>query len=213
MKNQKGQSTVLIVLALLVVGLCVGGVILLSLYNQPYNAKQDVDKSWGNVQVMMQRRYDVLTGQNPVVVAAQRQELAVYAELRKQAEGLNGYANRPAPTTPADQQAFQNQLAGFDKALVDFRAYVASNPQQVSIQAVNAFIVEIEGSNNRVATSLRDYNDAVRTFKGVTGNPPGSFFAGMRGISPNDYRYYEATTAAQTSPTPSFPNFSPTTGP
>ncbi len=199
----------LIVLGVLAfIALCVGGWLILS-YNSLIALDENVQTQWSNLQSNYQRRADLYATQLPAVVAGAAQELAVFKELRKQAEGLRTTLNLSAAPTGADAEVVASQIAAFDAAVRNFTVYVADNPEIVSAQLYSDFTVTIEGTENRINVSRRDYNDAVRTFRTRVRSFPGSFFAGMLGLTPDMYTYFEAQEGSENAPTIIFPTPAP----
>ena len=199
------MKTNLIVLGILgVLVLCLGGWFVVS-YNNLINLDESVQTEWSNLQSSYQRRADLYATQLPVVVAASAQELAVFKELRKQAEALRTTLNYDNAPTGADAEKVAGQLAAFDAAVTNFSVYVADNPEIVSAQLYSDFTVTIEGTENRINVARRDYNDVVRTFRTTVRSFPNIIFARMLGMTPDMYAYFEAQPGVETVPTIVFP--------
>ena len=199
------MKTSLIVLGILgVLVLCLGVWFVVS-YNNLINLDENVQKEWSNLQSSYQRRADLYATQLPVVVAASAQELAVFKELRKQAEALRATLNYDSAPTGADAERVASQLAAFDGAVNNFSVYVADNPEIVSAQLYSDFTVTIEGTENRINVARRDYNDAVRTFRTTVRSFPNIIFARILGMTPDMYSYFEAQPGVETVPTIIFP--------
>src|SRR5689334_4976253 len=159
------MKTTLIILGVLALLLLCGVGWFVASYNGLIALDENVQTQWSNVQSNYQRRADLYATQLPVVVANSAQELAVFKELRKQAEGLRTTLNFNSVPTGTDAQKVADQIAAFDKAVQSFNVYVADNPDIVSAQLYSDFMVTIEGTENRINVARRDYNDAVRTFR------------------------------------------------
>src|SRR5678816_3465846 len=128
------MKTSLVVLgALGVLLLCLVGWFVVA-YNGLISLDENVQTQWSNLQSNYQRRADLYATQLPVVVAASAQELAVFKELRKQAEALRATLNYDNAPTGADAEKVAGQLAAFDAAVTNFSVYVADNPEIVSAQ-------------------------------------------------------------------------------
>src|SRR5215216_1684131 len=128
------SKTLIVVGVLAVIILCIAGWFIVS-YNGLITLDENVQTQWSNVQSNYQRRADLYATQLPVVVAAAAQELAVFRELRKQAEALRAtlpkYDSAP---TGAEAEQVASQIAAFDAAVNNFTVYVADNPEIVSAQ-------------------------------------------------------------------------------
>jgi LemA protein len=203
------MKTGLIILAVLVlIVVCISSWFIFS-YNHLIALDENVQTQWGNVQTNYQRRADLYASQLPVVVANSAQELAVFKELRKQAEGLRTTLNFNSAPTGAAAQNVAAQIAAFDKAVQSFNVYVADNPEIVSQQLYSDFMVTIEGTENRINVARRDYNESVRTFRTTVRSFPNSLIAPMAGLSPDMYTYFEAQPGTDIAPTLVFPTPAP----
>jgi LemA protein len=190
--------------ALGVLLLCLVGWLVIS-YNSLIGLDENVQTQWSNLQSSYQRRADLYATQLPVVVAASAQELAVFKELRKQAEALRATLNFESAPTGAQAEQLADQLAAFDAAVNNFSVYVADNPEIVSAQLYSDFTVTIEGTENRINVARRDYNEAVRTFRTTVRTFPNILFASLLGMNPDKYAYFEAQEGVETVPTLVFP--------
>ncbi len=206
--NKTIVSVILIVSVLILVVICVASWGISS-YNNLIVLDETVQKSWGDLQSSYQRRADTYNTQLPVVVAGSAQELAVFKELRKQAEGLRTSLNFNSAPTGAEAQQLAEQVAAFDKAIQSFNVYVADNPEIVSADFYSDFMVIIEGTENRINVARRDYNSAVRTFRTSVRSFPNVIIAGMLGLTPDMYIYFEAQEGVENAPILVFPTPAP----
>lgn len=203
------KTTIFVVLgALIFIVLCVAGGTISS-YNNLIQLDENVNEQWSNLQSSYQRRVDIYATQMPVVVAGSSQELAVFKELRKQAEALRTTLNFNSAPTGSDAQEVAKQIAAFDKAVQSFNLYVADNPEIVSIELYSDFMIAIEGTENRINVARRDYNNAVKTFRASVRSFPNVFIAGMLGLSPDMYAYFEAQEGVENAPSLVFPTLAP----
>jgi LemA protein len=83
-------------------------------------------------------------------------------EARARATGINISADDLGDTAKMEEfAAAQSQLgAGIGRLLASFEAY----PQIQSNQNYLALQSQLEGTENRIAVALRDYNEAVRKY-------------------------------------------------
>ena len=199
------KTSLIILGALGVLLLCLAGWFVVS-YNGLVSLDESVQTEWSNLQSNYQRRADLYATQLPVMVAASAQELAVFRELRKQAEALSATLNNyeTAPTG-AEAEQVASQLAAFDAAVTNFSVYVADNPEIVSAQLYSDFTVTIEGTENRINVARRDYNEVVRTYRTTVRSFPNIIFARILGMTPDKYVYFEAQEGVETVPTLVFP--------
>lgn len=191
------------VLTILMLVACVGCIVLAIVFGIPYNnlvsADESVQKAWGDVQSTYQRRADVGEYIVSVVNAQTAQEREIFDTLAEQGAGLAGIPDT-APTSDAEADERLAQYAAYDQALINAVSYVADNPDMVSGQIFQDILVQLEGSENRVAVARRDYNDAVLDYSNATRRFPANILANIFGFDPDAYSYFEADEGAQNAP-------------
>lgn len=202
--NKAIVSAIVIVSILILVVLCFAGWGISS-YNNLIKLDETVQTRWSDLQSNYQRRADLYATQLPVVVAGSAQELAVFKELRKQAETLRTTLNFNSAPTGIEAQKIAEQIAAFDNAIQSFNVYVADNPEIVSMNLYGDFMITIEGTENRINIARRDYNNAVQTFRTNVRSFPNIIIAGMLGLSPDMYTYFEAQEGVENAPVLEFP--------
>ena len=198
------KTSLIVLSAIGVLLLCLVGWLVLS-YNSLISLDENVQTQWSNLQSNYQRRADLYATQLPVVVAASAQELAVFKELRKQAEALRATLNFDTAPAGAEAERVEGQIAAFEAAVNNFSVYVADNPEIVSAKLYSDFTVTIEGTENRINVARRDYNEAVRTFRTTVRSFPNVLIANLFGMNPDKYAYFEAQEGVETAPTLVFP--------
>ena len=128
-------------------------------------ADEQVNASWGNLQADYQRRADLIPNLVNTVKGYAQQEKTVLTQVTEaRAKASSIQLNAGDLTDPAKVQAFQsaqNQLGGsVGRLLATFEAY----PDLKSNQNFLALQDQLEGTENRINASRRDYNEAVRQY-------------------------------------------------
>jgi LemA protein len=168
-------------------------------YNSLVDKDQAVDTQFANVQVQLQRRVDLIPNLSSSVKAALGQERAVFGEI---AQARTQYGSAKGID---DKVAASNQLEG---ALSRLLVIVEQYPQLQSNERIRDLMVQLEGTENRIAQERRDYNDVVNTYNKSVRRFPGSLIAGIFGF---DKRPPFAATAG--SDVPPAVNLEPTSSP
>lgn len=179
-------------------------------YNGIVGKANETRNQWANVQSAYQRRVDLVNQTMPAVIGASQQELAVFKTLRDQAAALSGMFRKDEfgqPIVPEGQEAeaVKNQIAAFDKAFINALSYVADNPDITSTQLYSDFMVQVEGSENRINVVRRDYNASVTSYRNSVQMFPGSLVAGFGGYTANQFPYFQAQEGADQAPSVVFP--------
>jgi LemA protein len=174
--------------------------------NSVPTAEEQVNAAWGNLQADYQRRADLVPNLVNTVKGYATQERTVLTQVTEaRAKASSIQLNAGDLSDPAKVQAFQTaqaQLGGsLGRLLATFEAY----PDLKSNQNFLALQDQLEGTENRINASRRDYNEAVRAYNTRIRTFPDAIgakiFYGAKPKVP-----FEAAAAAQTAPTVSFGN-------
>ncbi|MDZ7588277.1 MAG: LemA family protein [Parasphingorhabdus sp.] len=120
---------------------------------------------WADVQTQYQRRANLIPNLEAVVKGAaanERKTLTDVIEARAKATSIQLNADDLTdPAKVAQYQAAQSQLSGtLSRLLANVEAY----PELKSQENFGTFMSQIEGTENRIAVAVRDYNSAVQEY-------------------------------------------------
>jgi LemA protein len=172
--------------------------------NSVPTAEEQVNAAWGNLQADYQRRADLVPNLVNTVKGYATQERTVLTQVTEaRAKASSIQLNAGDLSDPAKVQAFQTaqaQLGGsLGRLLATFEAY----PDLKSNQNFLALQDQLEGTENRINASRRDYNEAVRAYNTRIRTFPDAIgakiFYGAKPKVP-----FEAAAAAQQAPTVNF---------
>lgn len=184
---------------LAVVGLAVGLLVLIALIiggsyvssrNEMVRKNEAIKQAWSQVDVVLQRRADLIPNLVATVKGYAQQEQKVFGDV------ANARAALLNARTPADKIAANGQLDG---ALGRLLAIVENYPNLKSNQNFLALQDELAGSENRIAVERRRYNEAIQDYNTFIGLFPNSIFAGWAGFQRNN-DYFAASEAARQAP-------------
>lgn len=151
----------------------------------PYNAlvskDQNVKNRWGNINVEVQRQMDLipqLLEQENVSMQFEQGLLESITSLRTQ--WLNTLANGSVN----DQVNFTSEFA---IQMGSFLSVAESNPYIQSVEVLRDIIVELEGTQNRIAAARIFFNDAVNDYNTAVLSFPNNLVAGMFGFEEVSY--------------------------
>lgn len=179
-------------------------------YNTLVASANNVRNQWANLESAYQRRLDLVNQTMPSVIGGAEQELAVFQTLRDQAAALSGMFNRDevgqaVVPTDLEIERMNNQIASFDRTLISAISFVADNPDINSTQLFSNFMVEVEGSENRINVARRDYNATVTSYRNSVQVFPNSILAGVFGYTADQFPYFQAQEGADRAPDVEFP--------
>ena len=133
--------------------------------NSVPTAEEQVNASWGNLQADYQRRADLIPNLVRTVERYAQQERTVLTEVTNaRANASRVQLNAGDLSDPAKVQAFnqaQTQLgSSLGRLLVTMEAYpdLKSNTNFLALQD------QLEGTENRINASRRDYNESVQAY-------------------------------------------------
>lgn len=183
---------VLIVVAVLI--LMVGGS-LVSRRNEMVRKSESINATWAQVDVVMQRRADLIPNLVATVKGIAAQEQTVFGDI------ANARAAMMGARTPRERIAANNQLDG---ALGRLFVIVENYPQLRSNENFLRLQDELAGTENRIAIERRRYNESLRGYNTYIGLFPNNLVAGFSGFTRNE-DYFEAAQAAREAPQVEFP--------
>jgi LemA protein len=188
------MKVALIVLVVLVIIALLLGSSFISRRNQMAVKREAVNAAWAQVDVVLQRRADLIPNLVETVKGFAQHETEVFTEIAKAREG---YMNA---TTPADKIAANNKLeASLAKVLVLTENYpqLKSNENFIRLQD------ELAGTENRIAVERRRYNETVQDYNTYISLFPNSLVASMGGFTRND-AYFKTEEGARQAPKVNF---------
>jgi len=174
---------------LVLVALIVGGSYVSS-RNEMVRKNEAIKQAWSQVDVVLQRRADLIPNLVATVKGYAQQEQTVFGDIANARAGLLN------ARTPADKIAANRQLDG---ALGRLLAIAENYPNLKSNQNFMALQDELSGTENRIAVERRRYNEAIQDYNTYIGTFPNSLFAGWAGFTRNN-DYFAASEGARQAP-------------
>jgi LemA protein len=163
--------------------------------NQMVVKSQAVSAAWSQVDVVLQRRADLIPNLVETVKGYAAQEQTVFGDIAKARSTLLG------AQTPAERIAANAQLEG---SLGRLLAIAENYPQLKSNENFLRLQDELSGSENRIAVERRRYNETLQDYNTYIGLFPNDIFARWAGFQPNN-AYFVATEAGREVPKVEFP--------
>jgi LemA protein len=186
----------LVILAiLLVIGLLVGSSFV-SQRNQMAVKREAVNSAWSQVDVVLQRRADLIPNLVETVKGFAAQEVTVFGDIAKARSALLN------ASTPADKIAANQRL---DSALGRLLVVVENYPQLKSNENFLRLQDELAGTENRIAVERRRYNETLQDYNTYLSLFPNNIVAGLSGFTRND-AYFKADEGARQAPKVNFQN-------
>jgi LemA protein len=178
---------------LLVIGLLLGSSFV-SRRNQMAIKREAVNSEWSQVDVVLQRRADLIPNLVETVKGFAAQEVTVFGDIAKARSALL------SASTPADKIAANQRL---DSALGRLLVVVENYPQLKSNENFLRLQDELAGTENRIAVERRRYNETLQDYNTYISLFPNNLVASMSGFSRND-AYFKADEGARQVPKVNF---------
>jgi LemA protein len=192
------MRNLLIVLGVIVVICLIGG----CSYNGMVAKDEAVKAKWGAVQSDYQRRADLIPNLVATVKGVanfEKSTLIAVTDARARATSIQVDPSKLTPETIQKYQAAQGQLStALGRLLVASENYpnLKANDNFTSLQA------SLEGTENRINVSRRDFNDAVQDYNTTVRSFPAVITAKIFGF--NEKGSFSADANAQNAPKVSF---------
>ena len=188
------KTGVIVLVVVAVVALLVGGAYVSS-RNQMVMKNEAVKSAWAEVDVVLQRRADLIPNLVETVKGFAAQEQTVFHDIASARSALLG------AKTPADKIAANGQLDG---ALGRLLLIVENYPQLKSNENFLRLQDELAGTENRIAVERKRYNDTLQDYNTYVGLFPNNIFAGWAGFQRNN-AYFAASESSREAPKVQFP--------
>jgi len=196
-----GKGLIAFIVIILIVGLValIFGGQYVGVKNTLVTKNEAVKAAWSQVDIVLQRRADLIPNLVETVKGFAKQEQTVFDDIAKARSALLSAG------TPQEKIAANGQLDG---ALVKLLAIKESYPELKSNENFLRLQDELAGTENRIAVERKRYNDALQDYNTYVQQFPNSLFAGWAGFKPND-AYFQASAGSREVPKVNFSNPAP----
>jgi LemA protein len=162
-------------------------------YNTIQRYDEQAAEAQKNIEVQLQRRSDLIGNLVETVKGQAKQELDVFKGVAQARAGISDALQGHDASKEADADLqLTTQLTILNRSVTE--AY----PQLKSDQAFLRLQDELTGTENRVAVSRKDYNEAVELYNAYIRQFPAVITARFTGAKPRTY--FTATAGAQAAP-------------
>jgi len=172
--------------------------------NSVPTAEEQVNAKWGDLQADYQRRADLIPNLVRTVGRYAQQERTVLTEVTNaRANATRVQLSADDLDDPAKVKAFNDAQSRLTQAIIPLQRLQEAYPDLKSNTNFLALHDQLEGSENRINASRRDYNEAVRSYNTTIRTFPDAIGAKIiYGAKPKVP--FEAAAGAQQAPTVDF---------
>jgi LemA protein len=187
------SKAVIVIIVLALIAFVVFGQYV-SVRNTLVTKNEAVKAAWSQVDIVLQRRADLIPNLVETVKGYAKQEQTVFGDIAKARSALLSARN------PSDKTAANQQLDG---ALGHLLAIVENYPQLKSNENFLRLQDELAGTENRIAVERKRYNDALQDYNTYIQKFPNNIYAGWAGFKPNE-AYFQAAEGSREAPKVNF---------
>jgi len=183
-----GKALIVIIILALIAVIFFGQYV--SVRNTLVQKNESVKAAWSQVDIVLQRRADLIPNLVETVKGYARQEQTVFGDIAAARSALL------SAKTPQDKIAANGQL---DEAIGRLLVIVENYPQLKSNENFLRLQDELAGTENRIAVERKRYNDTLQDYNTYIQQFPHNIFAGWAGFKPNE-AYFTASEASRQVP-------------
>jgi LemA protein len=193
-ENDMGKALIVIGVLVLIVLIAFGQYV--GVRNTLVAKNEAVKSAWSQVDIVLQRRADLIPNLVETVKGYAKQEQTVFGDIARARSALL------SPGTPEQKIAANRQLDG---ALGRLLLIVENYPQLKSNENFMRLQDELAGTENRIAVERKRYNDTLQDFNTYVQQFPHNIFANWAGFKPNN-AYFTASEGSRDAPKVNFSN-------
>jgi len=188
------MKTGVIILIVIVLLLFFVGSAFVSRRNEMVVKREAVNSAWSQVDVVLQRRSDLIPNLVETVRGFATHEEKVFGDIAAARAAMAGAKN------PSEKIAANGQL---DSALSRLLVVVENYPQLRSNENFLRLQDELAGTENRIAVERKRYNDTLQDYNTYIGLFPNNIVASLSRFTRND-AYFKADEGSRQAPKVNF---------
>ena len=191
---KKGCSGLAVLIFVAIVAIVWG----VSIYNGLVKEQENVEKAWGNVENVYQRRADLIPNLVETVKGYAKHEQETLEGVIEARANATKVTIDPKNMTPEDLQKYQAAQGDVTNALSKLIAVAEAYPDLKANQNFLELQSQLEGTENRITVERNKFNEAAQTYNTKRRTFPTNIIAGIFGFG--DKPYFQAQEGADKAP-------------
>lgn len=175
---------------------------MVSVYNGLVTKETEVDAAWANVETVYQRRSDLIPNLVEVVKGYASHEVETLESVTAARSAATSITIDPSTATPEQMEQWMAAQDEVSSALGRLIAISESYPDLKANENFRDLQVQLEGTENRISTERRKYNEVVKTYNVKVRRFPANLVASMYGFERK--AMFEAQEGAEVAPVVKF---------
>ncbi len=172
------KNTKLIIVGVVVAIIALLGGVYVTSYNSIISLEEKVNTEYSNIESQLQRRADLIPNLISTVKGYMSHEEKIIKDITDARERISSASNI-SELSEANQQ--------LSTALTNLNVIVENYPDLKANENFLNLQDELAGTENRVATARKDYNDAVKAYNTKIQTIPSNIVANMMGKQQREY--------------------------
>lgn len=173
-------------------------------YNKMVSYDESISSAWSQVENQYQRRLDLIPNLISTVKGYAAHEKQIFEDIAEARSKVGGIVNMDSSVLEdeekfAEYQKIQNQLSSSLQRLL---AVTENYPDLKANQNFLALQDELAGTENRISTERKRYNDIVKSYNTFIRKFPQNLIANMNGFE--EKPYFKADSSASKVPVVQF---------
>ena len=173
-----------------------------STYNGLVSKDEQVASAWANVETVYQRRADLIPNLVNTVKGYAAHESETLTQVTEARAKSTSMTIDPSTATPAQMEAWMRAQGEVGSALGRLIAISENYPELKADKNFLELQKQLEGTENRISTERRKYNETVRLYNTKIRRFPTNLIAGMFGFEKRVM--FEAQEGAEVAPVVEF---------
>lgn len=188
----KKKGIVILLAVIAVIGIAAG--LIAGSYNGLVSLEEEVESAGSAVSVYLQRRADLIPNFVSTVQGYSDYEKETYTAVTEARSAVSGAKTAGEQAEAAEQ--LDSAISVWVNAVTEAYPELKANENYIALQD------ELSGSESRIATARKDYNDAAKEYNSAVRRFPKNIIAAMFGFERVDY--FEAQSGSESVPEVSF---------
>ncbi len=174
----------------------------LSSYNSIVRLDQAVTAAWAQVETDYQRRSDLVPNLVATVKGAIGFETKTLLEVTQARANATSIKLTTSQLTAENISSYEDAQAKLGGSLGRLIAIAENYPTLTATESFRGLQTQLEGTENRIAVSRKDFNSAVEEYNATIKTFPNALLAPMYGFAPR--AYFESGAGSETAPEVAF---------
>ena len=156
-------------------------------YNNMVSMDEGVKSAWSKVEIVYQRRLDLIPNLVSTVQGVANFEKSTLTQVIEARAKATQVTIDPSKMTEQNMQQFQEAQGKVSSTLSRLLVTVEQYPQLRATESFKELQSQLEGTENRIATERRNFNEVAQAYNTYIRKFPKNFVASMFGFQQKPY--------------------------